>query len=70
MQEKRQQMKIPSAWTLDKWVCHHSGNRQSDGLSLMGSRNFASPSSPKRISTAKLKRRKFLHKNIKYFFFQ
>ncbi|CAF3928629.1 unnamed protein product, partial [Rotaria sordida] len=66
--EKRQQIKIPSAWQPDKWVCHHSGNRQSTimddhyyqqskGKLLTTSRNLNSSSSSHRISTAKLKER-------------
>jgi hypothetical protein len=64
MQENRQQVKIPPAFTADKWVCHHSGHRQLDGISVTGSRYLGSPSSPKRITTATLKRRKYFCTDI------
>ncbi|CAF0794887.1 unnamed protein product [Rotaria sp. Silwood1] len=68
MQEKRQQIKLPSAWQPDKWVCHHTGHRQSTlmndhdhqqskGKLLTSSRNLNSSLSSQRISTAKLKER-------------
>ncbi len=64
MQEKWKQIKIPPAWKSDEWVCHHSGNR---GSSIFGnssrqqsSRNFATPTSSKRISTAKIRRRMYI----------
>ncbi|CAF3328143.1 unnamed protein product [Rotaria socialis] len=68
MQEKRQQTKLPSAWQPDRWVCHHTGGRQSGMTNdhcyqqsketpWMISRNLNSSSSTKRISTAELKER-------------
>ncbi|CAF1429206.1 unnamed protein product [Adineta steineri] len=67
MQEKQQQIKLPSAWKPDEWVCHHSSSRQSTRLddyfhrqskmkSPMTTRNIDTPLSPKRISTARLRR--------------
>ncbi|CAF1471861.1 unnamed protein product [Adineta steineri] len=67
MQEKQQQIKLPSAWKPDEWVCHHSSSRQSTRLddyfhrqskmkSPMTARNIDTPLSPKRISTARLRR--------------
>lgn len=71
MQEKWERLKIPPAWKPDKWICHHSGHRQSsmltnyyyhswDRKSTATSRNLETPGSTKRISTAKLRRRKLL----------
>ncbi|CAF2741197.1 unnamed protein product [Rotaria sp. Silwood2] len=68
MQEKRQQIKLPSAWQPDRWICHHTSHRQSAimddhdhqqsrGKLLTYSRNINSSSSSPRISTAKLKER-------------
>ncbi len=68
-------MKLPAAWKPDEWVCHHSGNRgstrmsdyyhhQSNGKSVTTSRNLDSPTSSKRISTAKLRRGKCFCRNI------
>ncbi len=72
MQEKWQHMKIPPAWKPDEWICHHSGNRestimddyyhhQSNRKSATASRNFGTPMSSKRISTAELRRRKYFY---------
>lgn len=70
MQERRQQMKIPPAWQPDEWICHHSGSRQSTGMdnysvyqqsknrSAISYRTLERSPTPKRISTAKLRRRK------------
>ena len=71
MQENWERLKIPPAWKPDKWVCHHSGNRQSSMMdnyyyhswerkSTATSRNVDTPVSSKRISTAKLRRGKYL----------
>ncbi len=73
MQEKWEQMKIPPAWKPDEWVCHHSSSRQSTRMDnyyycssgrksvATTSRNFDSPTPSKRISTAKLRRRKYFY---------
>lgn len=76
MQEKWERLKIPPAWKPDQWICHHSGNRQSsmsshcyyhswERKSTATSRNVETPVSSRRISTAKIRRRKFISKTRK-----
>ncbi|CAF0814174.1 unnamed protein product [Adineta ricciae] len=68
MQERRQQLKIPPAWQPDEWICNHSGSRQSTRMdnyfvyqqsknrSATSYRSLERSPTPKRISTAKLRR--------------
>ncbi|UJR26186.1 hypothetical protein I4U23_007529 [Adineta vaga] len=78
MQEKWQQMKIPPAWKPDEWVCHHSGGRQSTRMdnysvyqqsktrSAISYRTLEKSATPKRISTAKLRRQNLSLKSAEY----